>query len=442
MVWGASSRYKEVRQAARAGTLLVFVGGIAGVANLLFNVVVARGSGTSGYGVIGPLLVLGTVVGFLATGLQFAIARAAALSPRPARHLLGVAARSSAPWLLPALLLAVFTPLVMSFLRLASPVPVLLVSALSAFTVAGAAAIGLLVGECRFKVIAALLLGSALARVGLGFLLGHGRGAVTGSILASVIPVLVTAILAVVVLLYWHIPVDSDKRSAVAIPEQSRRIGGSGVVGALVSGGLWTIWSLPLVFARHLLTPATAGDFTAAQLLAGAIIWITGPLVTAFYPTIVRHRHRSPIVIGVTATAALSLLGLGGLTLLGPTLMVRLYGGHFSGSTDLFVVLALSATATACATFGCWVALARRRAIPLTLVGLGLALLLEVGLDALLAHTPILLAAGPTVTVTLAAVGIAAVLLVTRSRSHFAHPPRAPDDPATALVAASRISEP
>ena len=141
----------------------------------------------------------------------------------------------------------------------------------------------------------------------------------------------------------------------------------------------------------------TAGDFAASQLLAGGIIWLTAPLVTAFYPTIVRHRHGSPITIGAIATLAIALVGL-----------VALTAGRASpdreGSTaatsvgreGCFFVLAMSATATACATFACWAALARRQAIRLTLAFLALALLLELGWDWLVGHNNgTILAAGP-----------------------------------------------
>lgn len=411
----APTYHEEVRQAGRAGLLLVVVGGLTGVLNLVFNVVVARGSGTTGYGAIGPLLMLGTVVGFLATGLQYAIARVVALSRHQDRHLLGTAARAVAPWMVPALLLATFSLPISDFLHLSSPVPVLLVAVMAAATVAGAAATGILVGGRRFRVIAAIVLGSAIVRIALGLLLSHGRGAVAGSILASVLPIVLAALASVMVVVYWPGPMRSHVQVESAQTED--RVGGSGVVGAFVSGGLYALWSLPLLFARHVLTPDAAGNFAAAQLLSGSIIWITAPIVTAFYPALARHRNRSAILIGLVATAALSVLGLVALTVVGPLLTARLYGGYFSVSAGLFATLALSAAATACATFGCWVALARRSAVRRTVVALALALVLEAGLDATLGHAAPVLAAGPAATLLLVVGGLGAWVSLTFGRA-------------------------
>ncbi|MHB1894776.1 MAG: lipopolysaccharide biosynthesis protein [Candidatus Dormibacteria bacterium] len=404
----------EVRQAARAGVLLVVAGGVTGILNLLFNVVIARGGGVSAYGAIGPLLMLGTVAGLLATGLQYGVARVAALTPRPAPELVRMAFRAVLPWVLPTLILAVLAWPIAGFLHLSSPLPVLIVTLLAAVMVAGAAVSGLLVGLRRFRVIAGLGVGFAVLRLGLGFLVGHGGAAVDGSILASVVPGLGSILLGLAILLYSRRP--TGQADVAAQGAHSGGIQRTGFVGALIAGGLWTIWGVPILFARHALNSVAAGDFAASQLLSGGIIWVTAPLVTAFYPTIVRHRHRSPILIGALGTLGVALVGLLILTAVGPLLIAKLYGGHFSGSRGLLLMLAVSATATACATFACWAALARRRAMRLTLAVLGLALLLELGWDGLVGHTGTVLAAGPVLVLTLSGGVVAAVTLISRRR--------------------------
>jgi O-antigen/teichoic acid export membrane protein len=404
-----------VRQAASAGVLLVVAGGMTGILNVLFNVVVARGGGVSAYGAIGPLLTLGVLAGLLATGLQYGVARVAALAPRPAGELVRMAFRAVLPWVLPTLILALLAVPIASFLNLSSPLPVLIVTLLAAVSVAGAAVSGLLLGLSRFRVIASLGVGSAVLRLVLGFFLGHGKGAVDGSILASVVPVLGSMLLGLAILLYWRRP---RAEPEVAAPQAGPEgIGHTGLVGALIAGALWTIWAVPVLFARHALSSVAAGDFAASQLLAGGIIWVTAPLVTAFYPTIVRHRHRSPILIGAIGTLGIALVGFVALTTVGPILIERLYGSHFSGSRGLLLVLAMSATATACATFACWAALARRRAMRLTLAALGLALLLELGWDGLVGHTDTILAAGPFLALALSGGTVGTAAIISRRRA-------------------------
>lgn len=413
MALGNAAPRTVVRQAASAGVLLVAAGGVTGILNLLFNVVVARGGGVSAYGVIGPLLLLGTVAGLLATGLQFGVARVAALAPKPASELVWMAFRSVLPWVLPTLILALLAVPIARFLHLSSVVPVLVITVLVAVSVGGAAVSGTLIGLRRFQVIAGLGIASAVIRLGFGFLLGRGQGAVTGSILASALPS--TAAVLVGLLILLRIPRTSASEFDVR-PTEAGGIGQTGFVGALIAGGLWSTWGLPLLFARHALSPVAAGDFAASQLIAGGIIWGTAPLVTAFYPTIVRHRQTSPIALGAFGTLGLSFFGTVVLTAEGPSLIDKLYGDQFSGSRGLLLILAVSATATACSAFACWAALARRRATRPTLAFLCLALLLELGWDGLAGRTDTILAAGPLLALALSAGAVGVGTVITRRR--------------------------
>lgn len=428
----------EVRRAARAGVLLVAAGGVTGVLNLLFNVVVARGGGVGAYGAIGPLLMLGTVAGLLATGLQYGVARVAALTPGSAPELVRMASRAVLPWVLPTLVLGLLAGPISGFLHLSSPLPVLLVTLLATVSVAGAAVSGLLIGLRRFQVIAGLGVGFAVLRVGLGFMVGHGAAAVDGSVIVSVVPVLGSLLLGLVILLRSRPPgAWQGPANQISQPDGIQL---TGFVGALIAGGLWTIWGVPLLFSRHVLNSVAAGDFAASQLLTGGIIWVTAPLVTAFYPTIVRHRHRSPVLIGALGTLGIALVGLLILTAVGPLLIGKLYGGHFSGSRELFLVLAVSATAAACATFACWAALARRRAMRLMLAFLGLALLLELGWDGVFGHTGLALAAGPVLALTLSGGVVAAAALISR-RLVQTLTPEVAETPAVGILSSSARSE-
>jgi len=430
----------EVRQAASAGMLLVLAGGVTGILNLLFNVVVARGGGVSAYGAIGTLLMLGTVAGLLATGLGYGVARVAALAPKPVEELVPMAFRAVLPWVSLTVFLAVLAAPIAAFLHLSSPLPVLIVTALAAVSVAGAAVSGLLIGLRRFQVIASLGISFALLRVGLGLLIGRGGGAVDGSILASLVPVLGSMLVGLAILLLRR--QSAHGTHAAHLRPAPVGVGHTGFVGALIAGAAWGIWGLPVLFARHALTAVGSGDFAASQLLAGGIIWVTAPLVTAFYPTMVRHRHRhgSPITIGGLGTLGIALFGLGAVTVVGPVLIGKLYGSHFSGSRGLLLALALSATATACATFVCWAALARRRAIRLTLAFLALALVLELGWDGLVGHNAILLAAGPLLALSLSGGTLGSAALISRHRAG-ASAPDAFEQPAVGLASSPSGTE-
>lgn len=385
----------EVRRAARAGVLLVVAGGVTGILNLLFNVVVARGGGVSAYGAIGALLTMVTVVGIVATGFQYGIARHAALSSRSARQLLRPAFTSVLPWAAAALLLAALAWPLSGFLRLPSMVPVLLIVAVAVVSVFGAAVSGLLVGLQRFRVIAGLGVGAAVLRLGLGFFVGRGPSAVPLSLTVSLIGLLVS-FLAGLLLLTLGRRATRPRPSGAKADEAAGSARSAGLLGAVIAGALWTAWGLPVLFARHLLASAAAGDFAATQLLAGALIWGTAPLVTAFFPTIAKFPTRQAFLYGELATLVLALIGAALLTAVGPTLVQHLYGTSFAASRTLMAALTISAAATACATFAAWSAMAGRshvgRVLGALLVGLGA----EVAWDLLGAHGPITLAAAPT----------------------------------------------
>ncbi len=391
---GAGIPRGEIRRAARAGVLLVVAGGVTGVLNLVFNVVVAREGGVADYGAIGPLLTVVTVVGLVATGFQYGIARRAALSTRGLAQLIGPTLRSVAPWAAGSLVVvAIFWPLY-GFLKLHSLVPALLIAALAAVSVLGAAVSGLLVGFRLFKVIAGLGVGSAVLRLGLGFLVGRGSAAVVLSLAVTVVAGVATLLSGLLLLAVAarRIPTSSGAPGGTA---EQGATGRTGFLGALIAGALWTTWGLPVLFARHALSAGAAGDFAATQLLVGALIWGTAPIVTAFFPTIALRQARSAFLYGECATCALALLGAGLLTLVGPLAVHRLYGAGFTGSRTLIAVLAVSATATACATFAAWAAMAGRVHVGGVLLGLTAAVGSELLWDSAGPKGAVALALGP-----------------------------------------------
>lgn len=405
----------EVKRLTRYGALLVAAGGVTGVLNLLFNVVVARRGGAANFGAIGSLLTVVTVVGIVSTGLQYGIARHAALSSDTSRHLVRGAFRSLVAWSVAALVLAiVFWPL-SEFLRLSSPAPVFLIVGVAVVSVFAAGVSGLLVGFQRFRVIAAIGVGAATLRVGLGFLVSRGPSAVTLTLTISLVGLLASFLAG---LLFLTIGKSARQRPPQAADAAGADAEGKArLVGAAIAGALWTIWGLPVLFARHLLNPSAAGDFAAAQLLAGALIWGTAPLVTAFFPTIARLRTRGTFLYGEAATLILALAGAAVLSTSGPLLVERLYGTDFLSSRVVLIVLSISASAIACATFAAWSAMAGRAHVGPVLSALLVALGTEVAWDLLGVRSPTALAAAPAFSLIVGGTVFAAI---TRARPHHA----------------------
>jgi O-antigen/teichoic acid export membrane protein len=372
-----------------------------GLGNLIFNVLVAREGGAVNYGVLGPLLTLTTISGFLATGSQYAVARLVAIGAEGTRHLIRLAFRGVSPWLVLSALLLVLAVPVTAYMHLTSTVPVVLTALLAGATVLGAAPTGLLVGASRFRAVAAIMFGSVVLRLCLGILLGHGSGTVDGALLASLIPIVVAAGAALMVArrVFRQPPVAvATIASAAAVSAETAPGSGlltTGIAGAMIAGSLWALWTLPVLSARHQLTPTQAGQFAAVQLLAGGILFACAPLVTAFYPTLARGRDRQAVVVGLLGTCGVGGLGAAGLGIVGPALMPRLYGSQFHPSAALLFCLGMSAAATAIGTYLCWVAVARRRPLLPVLFGLAAGLITDLTLCMLWAHTSIELGLSP-----------------------------------------------
>lgn len=417
----------EVRASAKAGVLLVVAGGLAGVLNLAFNVEVARRAGVDTYGEFSPLLMLATVAGILATGLQYSIARAVARANRPTREVLGPVCRVTLVWLVVALVGGALAPFLDRYLHLGTPFPVLFAAVLATATVANAAAFGLLTGLRLFRLLAAITIGGALLRLGLGWAAGGFAYPVEGALAASAL-----AALAVVGASYQCVRRVLSPGPGPAQRPTSVRLGVNGLKGAAVAGLLWGVWGVQLLAARHALSTSGAGDYAAYQVVVGGIIWVTAPLVTAFYPTLSRRGQWPAVLIGILGTMVLALVGVALLALAGPHLIQRLYGRPIPVSPGVLLALSLSAGTVAVATFGSWASVARNWLVGPICVLLLFAFLFEVVFDSRTGAHPLLLAQSPGISICLASTLLAALIVVRRvRRTSGSSLPQGAQDPVT-----------
>lgn len=373
----------ETASATRAAGLLTVAGLAVGAANLLFNVVVARSGGIAAYGGIGALLALVTGGGFLAVGLQYAVARRAATTPAEPRVLLRSVARRAAPWSVTGLVAIAAAPAIASFLHLASALPAMTAVALIGVGLALAVPVGILIGHRRFGAVALVMLLPAIVRLVLAAPLGHLGDPILGALVASGVPMF-AAFIGAVLLIFRSTarPNTPAPLHTVSEGDPGRGVVADGIVGALLATTIWTVWSLPLAFGRHHLGPSQASDLAVAQLVAGGVILVAGTVVTAFFPSIVRGRTTSTLFAGLLVTLALALAGAAVMVVLLPELTPRFYGAEFATPASLVAALSASLLAVAVANYLLWAARALQRLLVPTSVGCGLALLVEVGLGA------------------------------------------------------------
>ncbi|HEX3542421.1 MAG TPA: hypothetical protein VHT75_18475 [Acidimicrobiales bacterium] len=285
------------------------------------------------------------------------------------------------------------------FLALASPTPVALDVILFAFIIVSGAPSGVLIGLGRFKAVAVLNVVGVVGRLLMGALLA-GSSPLVGAIAASMVPGAVLGLGSLIVIrrakgsrTAWSTPVARGKTHVEPATDA--------VAGAVLAASVWVIWSIPVFVARHSLGGAQSGGFTAGQLIASGILYLSLPLVTAFYPMVARGRRTDSFRFGLLCIGLISAFAIPGLALLGPPLLTRVYGSNFVASPTTFGILGLSASVVALANFLVWMGRAIQRLVGASYAAALLAVAAEIVLALVWNGSPGALAAGPAVAIVL-----------------------------------------
>ena len=384
----------ELQGALGASGLLVFAGIFNVLGNVGFQALVARSGEVAIYGVASGLFAVAAVSVFLAAGLQYSVGRVASLSDCDSPSLLRQATPGLYPWITLSALGAAVSPVIAGYLHLATPVPVILTVAYSLLMVAAGLPAGILVGRRRFGAYTASVVISVVARLGTGGLFAKAMPGVDGALLASIF----AAAVFLVALLFAAVgsrPLPGLGTTG-KVPSGVRF--GDSIPGSVVAGLLWLQWTFPLIAARHVLPGPAVGNFGAANLFAGGIIVLAGPLTTVLYPSLVRSRGQRVLKIGLGATSALCILLGAGLVLVGPFAIQIVYGGRYHVGASVLALLALSAAITTLWTYLLWVLRARANSLQGVLLVSAAAVAAEALLSWLpLFQTPEALAALPAV---------------------------------------------
>ena len=329
---------------------------VVGLGNFAFNIVVARQGGPAAYGAVAPLLAVAAVSTVLMTATTFAVARMVVASNADPRRALRGSVRAVIPWLVLSAVLLVFAQPLAAYLHLSGPELVVFAVLFGATSICGGAPVGVLLGMRRYGLVAALMLTVPAARL-LAFevLLSLRLSVATATLIASVLAACVCLAAGVAVVVAMPVGITTvNSRETASLARES-------VTGALLAGCLWVIWAIPVLAARHVLTPSMAGDFAAVQLVATGVVYLASPVVTVFYPLIAHEASSSSARRGFAVTAVIALVAGLGLILIGPGVSRHVYGSSFASPRLLFGPLAASAAAVAIATYGFWAARAAKR---------------------------------------------------------------------------------
>lgn len=379
VVVGFSRQSQTDRQLFCSAGMLSAVSVVSGAGNLAFNIVVARLGGAEAYGAIGALLGVASTAAFLALGIQYALARRVAVGATASADIVRISPRVVVLWTACMAVLGTLAMPITQYLHLATPAPALLTVLLIGLMTASALPLGVALGLRLFGWIAALQLAGVGTRLVLGIALVGAIDAPDAALLATIVgggivPIGLGALLLRSSHAKWH-------RQAPRVLTRNDVAVESGL-GAIASAALWALWSLPLLFARHGLSSSASGDFAAVQVLCSSILFVCAPVVSVFYPAVARAPSRRVIWAGLATTLAFAAGGLSGITLIGPSLVRRIYGGPYVAPQNLFLALSGSAATLALVTYCFWMLRAVDRPWVSLGVGIATALLVEIATDA------------------------------------------------------------
>ena len=376
------------------------------VGNLAFHAIVARRGGAGGYGVVAAVLSFGTVASAVAAGAQFAIARRVAQRTDSMRRELLRSVGPLGMWIGVSVLLALASGPTASYLHLRQATAVLYAVCYFMVNIVQAVPMGALVGDRRFGWFAICIVVSVVVRLGIALPLGAAAATGAGAAGTSVVATLAASVLALVVAVS-HDRV-RDPGHGTPTPSSSWQLAFEGTGGALLGGCLWIVWVVPVVFARHYLSPSLAGRFGASQLIASGVLFLGGAVTTAFFPAVAVQKGRSALVSGLRTAAGVSAACVVGYVTLSPVVIRLLYGRAFVESMGVLLGLGVSVGLASISTSFLWLSRARQESTLTLSLGCLAAVAWEMA-SGLLLHGALSLAVEPAVAFL---VGLAVVLIV------------------------------
>ena len=317
---------------------MVATAGVNGL-NFLFHLLISRLLGPSGYGALGAVLQVISVLAVPLGAVQLAVTQAVASGTGNKRMSLRSLTVKATLWGLGAMAgYWVLSPLIDGFLNLTSPVMDLAMAVWVPVAVVGAVLQGALLGELHFRPVAvATFFGGGALRLASGVLLVSAGFGLGGAVVATVVgQVFTTAALLLVA-----------RREVFAKGLEPVRISlRDAVLSIAALAGYTTLTGIDTFLARHYLAPVAAGRYAAAAIAGHIAFYLPGALLTVAFP-----RLASANATGVSARKTLTetlglvtIVGLAAFAVLAamPGVVVDvLFGSNYLGAASIVGIIAL-----------------------------------------------------------------------------------------------------
>jgi glycosyltransferase involved in cell wall biosynthesis/O-antigen/teichoic acid export membrane protein len=332
------------RNVLLGATALAVVGPVAGLGNFAFHALASRALGPDGYGALVALLAITVVVAVPAAAVQMTLARSLLSGAVSAGHLLRPVWWSAT---VIGALTVIAAPVVADVLALQTPAPVLALAGYLVAVIVGLVPKAVLISQERLGTFAAGSVAGVAVRLGLGAVWLGAGGDLTAAIAAgSIGEVLATAAL------LWATRREyrtGGKHRTSTRPSAGSAGGWRVHVGPVLGfGGLWAMLSVDTVASRVLMEGTDAGTYAAAAVLGRGVLLLPQSVATAAFARLAHPVARPRVLPWATAVAlVMSVAGVCGLALFGPSATRLLFGASFAVDQQLLTVLGASAAVMA-----------------------------------------------------------------------------------------------
>ncbi len=347
-------------------SFLVAFAGIS-ISSFVFHLIVSRLLGNAHYGTMGALLGIISLLTVPIGAVQIAVTQAVVdeESRGESYSMTRVTRRAALGGVVAMLLVGGVTPLVDGFLRISSPVPMLLVALWVPLATVSAVVQGALVGEYRFRPVAfasfvgmgvvRLILGAVLVEAGLGV-----SGAVTATIVAQAFTMLSLLFSARHELFAPH-------RNAAVVRPRLRDT----VLSIAALAGYTSLINIDTFLANHFLVNTLAGDYAAVAVGAHIAFFVPAALVTVVFPHLADGQGANETSRRIFRQSLIFSLVMGLLAALVMTAFPHLtvsvlFGAKYARAASILGVLAFASVALGVLILFVYLHLARRSLLALS----------------------------------------------------------------------------
>lgn len=396
---------------SRGGLLYLAATTLANALNFAFHSVVSHQVGPARYGAISALLNIVTIVSVPLLALQTSVVQAFLARDGQRVGVRKLLQRALVIGIAVAMALVLVSPLVASYLKLGSILPVAVLSTWFVTALAAIALGGVLIGQLRFAICAVAVLAGAVVRLALGYLLGRLTPGIEGALIATSAAGVVT--LGIVA---WAL------RSHLRIRRPQLRVSAGALTWSLVAlSGIAALVGVDTVLARHLYGSILSGRYAAAATAAHIAMYASGALGIVVFPRFVNEKRPTgsrDLVVSCALAGAIGLVTAIVLLRAQHIVIDLLFGSRFEGFTG-YGILCVESAVLGVGSVLVYYVIARR---PLAAVIPWISIAVVVGWAELYRPRPILLAwsmlAAASFTVVFMTTLVAVAPIPRRARAH------------------------